>query len=134
MFFRSRTTSREQLAEAFAQPDMPENQEINLDSLSAYLRKQFPKREHSDAKDVSELISELSAADFKYIGEIDSHIDRGAEAFASYEEEHVGRNYFSDVGAVRGSLDIGSEKYRTVRVGKGYVTEDVERYRKMIKH
>jgi putative GTP pyrophosphokinase len=54
MFFRSRNESREQLAEAFAEVAPPLHEEINLDSLAAYLVNKFPDRRHSSAKDLSE--------------------------------------------------------------------------------
>ena len=106
MFFGSRTQSREELAEAFAKTSASTGQEINLDSLSEYLSNKFPDRGRSDAKSISELISELTDAGFRYVGEIDAELERGYEAFLEYERDEPpfgekGRKYL-DMGVVRG--------------------------------
>jgi ppGpp synthetase/RelA/SpoT-type nucleotidyltranferase len=131
MFFRSRTATRQQLAKAFAETDSPVDQEINLDSLAAYLSNKFPDRKHAEPKHLSELISELSAAGFNYINELDGNIERGAEAFALYEKEKPPANQskrFADMGVVRCTLDITSEKSRAMRGNK-----DLERYQSLLK-
>lgn len=137
MFFRSRNESREQLAEAFADVAASHEQEINLDSLSAYLLNRFPERSHSGAKDISVLVKELTTAGFKHISEIDSHLDRGSEAFGKYEREHppsTPSKRFADTGVVRCTLDLTSDEYLTVRRHKYKFNElHVKKYRKLVR-
>jgi putative GTP pyrophosphokinase len=48
------------------------SQEINLDSLAAYLPKLFPDRVHAEPKYLSELLIDLSEEGYKYISDIDN--------------------------------------------------------------
>lgn len=110
MFYGSRKHSQEKMAEFFeaATPEAKAQQEINLDSLSAYLNTKFPDKKHADSARVSRLVSELTSAGYKTIGEIDQIIETGSEAFQLYEEENppIPDGRFTDVGIVRVSASI----------------------------
>lgn len=94
-----------------------DQQELNLDSLAAYLLRKLPDREHSDPKGMSELVSQLSQAGYKTIGQIDDVLDRAAAAFQAYEREHplLPRGRFTDVGVARISLSIADDNFNAVR-------------------
>jgi putative GTP pyrophosphokinase len=135
MFFRSSNESREKMVEAFSSPDQPLDQEINIDSLSAYLLNKFPDRGHSDSSSISALVSELSRAGIKYISDIDRAVDKASEAFLKQENDRPpfstkGKGRFNDVGAVRGSLDIVNQEFRKVR---GVPEANVKKYQALLK-
>src|SRR5947209_3023094 len=88
MFFRSSSESRERMVEAFAKPEPPLDQEINVDSLSAYLLNKFPDRGRADSSSISELVRELSQGEIKYISEIDRAVDKASDAFLIMEREN----------------------------------------------
>ena len=138
MFFRSRNESREQLAEAFADAKPPLDQEINLDNLAAYLASKFPDRKHSNPKELSELISELSEAGVEKISEIDRNLDFAAKAYSVYEAENpphaeTGRKY-SDIGVVRGVFDLINSEFRAIRRRKHSLgPKNIQRYQKFLK-
>lgn len=137
MFFRSRSESRQQLVDAFEDIKPPLGQEINLDNLGVYLKKQFPDRSHADAKALSELNGELSDAGIKYIGELDAHIARGSQPFEQFEKDQPAdtpTTRFSDVGFVRGVLHLTSDAFRKVRTNKGFgILKDAKKYQAMLK-
>lgn len=88
MFFKEKTKAKERLVELFEKPVPLLNQEINLDSLSAYLRNKFPDRKHSDASSISELVSSLTNSGYKTISDLDKAIDSGMEAFNRFENRY----------------------------------------------
>lgn len=114
MFYGSRKQSQEKMTEFFAEAssEAKAQQEINLDSLSAYLYKGFPKRTHASLDSVSDLVKELINAGYKTIGEIQQLIEMASPAFHLYEKANrpSARGY-TDVGVVRISLDIVDDNF-----------------------
>jgi ppGpp synthetase/RelA/SpoT-type nucleotidyltranferase len=136
MFFRSRDESKVKMAEAFAASSPPLDQEINLDSLAAYLENKFPDRTHSTAKDLSDLIAELSAAGFRFISEIDRDVERASAAFELYEEERppsVPSKRFADVGVIRSILILTNSEFEKVRQKKYQLFENLAQYRELVR-
>jgi ppGpp synthetase/RelA/SpoT-type nucleotidyltranferase len=116
MFYGASRQSQQEMAELFeeASPQTIAQQEINLDSLTAYLNTKFPDRNHADAKRISILISELSKVGYRTIGDIDRTVETAWDAFLLYEKENppsTGEDRFADVGVVRISAQIVDEKY-----------------------
>lgn len=108
MFFRASETSREKMSQIFekASPLVQLDQELNLDSLKAYLPKRFPDREHVDFF-YSELVEELTKLGYKTIGEVDGAIAKTWDALLKFEELEKERysvktstKLFNDYGAV----------------------------------
>jgi putative GTP pyrophosphokinase len=119
LFFRS---SKESQAQAIAQvssaskPQLAQ-QEINLDSMTAYLRARFPDREHKTPPAVSDLVSELSQAGYRTIGQIDEILDRTDAAFQQYERDLPPTSSFrrfSDVGVVRVCLCVVDDNFNAL--------------------
>jgi len=116
MFYRSSRISREQMSEFFEGASVQEKaqQEINLDSLKAYLHKKLSARRHADADSLSYLVDELLTIGYRTIGEIDQMLDRTVNAFARCEARNspfIADGQFSDVGVVRVSASLNDEKY-----------------------
>ncbi|HEV8430144.1 MAG TPA: hypothetical protein VGQ41_19740 [Pyrinomonadaceae bacterium] len=123
MFYSQSKQSREHMKELFengASGDEKTAQELNLDSLTAYLAAKFPDRKPLNSKQVSDLLNPLLASGFTTIGKIDEIINKGRVAFERYEQEKppmvrkgkknvAGR--FNPVGVVRITMKIMSEKF-----------------------
>jgi putative GTP pyrophosphokinase len=115
MFYGSRKQSQKKMTEFFeaASPEAIAQQEINLDSLSAYLHNKFPDRKHADSVRVSQAVSELTKTGYKTIGEVDEIVETASNAFRRFEEENspLPSGKFADVGVVRVSAAIVNENY-----------------------
>ena len=121
VFFRSSQQAKE-IAEEKAK-SLPEigKEEINLDTLSAYLVKKYPKREHAEPEVVSELVEELQAAGYTHIQQLDAVLGRSVMAFEASERAYppmvpgpakkLVKGQYIDVGVVRISLSITDPKY-----------------------
>jgi ppGpp synthetase/RelA/SpoT-type nucleotidyltranferase len=111
MFFRSRQTVREEIERTLERPAPLLEQELNLDSLTAYLKSKFPDREHLNPEDVSVLLSELRGSGFRAISDVDALIKKHWDWFVPREKARPpvitsdpsgeARGPFADVGVVR---------------------------------
>lgn len=150
MFYSQSNQSRREMKELFedaAPGDQKAKQELNLDTLSAYLATKFPEREHAAPKDVSVLLSSLLASGYTTIGEIDQLIDKGAQAFRVYEQEkasHVTGSIFNVVGVVRVTMNILDDRFlhedlrstiakeEELKESVQLIKQNYEKYRKLI--
>lgn len=85
MFFRSRKAVQEHIEETLerSRPDL--DQELNLDSLTAYLKSKFPEREQASPEDVSGILLELRNAGYKSPRDLDELINVHWEWFVTRE-------------------------------------------------
>lgn len=123
MFYDISKKSRTRMEELFekASSEVQAEQEINLDSLTAYLIARLPEREESESQKVSELVSELLRAGYKTIGQVDQLLDSASEAFIQYEKTNppdVGA--YASVGVVRVSANIADDNYLRVYVERNF--------------
>ena len=110
MFFRAREKSRERTAERKPRG----SDEINLDSLVAYMRDRFPDREQpDDSADISLLVTELAKGGILILGQIDELVSKHWDAFIEGEKqnppvdpESSEKGLFAAEGVVRGLLYI----------------------------
>lgn len=114
LFYRERLKSQEAAAQGITDTPLVDR-ELNLDTLTAYLKHRYPQRRHVDASGVSELVGEFSSAGYTTLEKLSRALDSSAEAFARYEREHppnAGKSKkFTDAGIVRLSLAIADEAY-----------------------
>jgi ppGpp synthetase/RelA/SpoT-type nucleotidyltranferase len=91
------------------------DEEINLDSLKAYLLSKFADRNCSDDRAISELIKELGDVGIFSISQIEEMYNWAWDIFLSFEQEKPATSengkYWS-VGVIRGLLGFTNEKYR----------------------
>lgn len=97
-----------------SRPDL--RQDLNLDSLTAYLRRRYKNRRHGDPEAVSELVAELRTAGYSTLSKLDSMLNLGEPVFPSYEKldppnNQRGKRYI-DIGVVRLTLGIADKQYR----------------------
>jgi putative GTP pyrophosphokinase len=118
MFFKSSKVSRKKAAVAVEKQKANEDTEINFDTLSAYFKKEFPRREHSSAAEIGSLIEQMNKAGIKSINVLNEKLKRGSKAFAAYEQKYppFGQQgkYFTDVGVVRITLQIVIEDFHKI--------------------
>jgi len=88
------------------------NLEINLDSITAYLKVKFPERPLR-ISDVSDLVHQMVSAGYKYVQEVDRDISKALPSFLKYEKKYPPGNAeeFSAVGVARLALVIASDSY-----------------------
>lgn len=87
-------------------------EEINLDTVSAYLDTKYPDRDSVSPEIISMFVQELKLAGYKSIKEVDLDIDRGATAFGEFEKKHVlETGGYAAVGAARLSLSLASDAF-----------------------
>ena len=109
MFFRSRQTVRQEIQRTLNSPDPLFEQELNLDSLAAYLKSRFPDREHLDPDDVSGILSELKDFGYHTVLDVDKLIQTQWKWFIAREvsnppsdsQDASRKVRFADVGALR---------------------------------
>ncbi len=111
LFFRSSEEAQLAAEQSALDEKAILSEEINLNTLAAYLKKQYPDRNEGDTGDFSELVEELVGADYKTIAFVDSDRKRSEKAFEKYEKEKFKGSYYNDVGAVRVSLSIANKKF-----------------------
>lgn len=145
MFYTERQKSKLNAQDSI--PDIPaQGQEINLDTITAYLWKRYPDREHSKPQDYSVLISQLSAAFYLTLDTLHKALEASADALAEFEKDHpplsiddkgqvfTGEGRYSDIGAVRASLRIYASYLSSQAVGSHYSDSIDKKYRKLIKY
>lgn len=133
MFFKARQESQDKMAELFEDAERKVDQEINLDSLTAYLEKRFPDREHSDSKSISKLVQELSKAEYTHISEIERVVDIAWDAFLVYERENPPDDApkYADIGVARILFSLHGDDFR--HLGSFMTDEKCKKYRKLLK-
>lgn len=117
MFYKEKKTGQNKLNRESEKDIL--NQDINHDTLKAYLGKYFPKRKSGDAKNISSLLDELIKAGYRKIGDVAKAVDAAQDAFNKYETEVHGGEFYQ-VGVVRVSLEmVDFNYYRILRDRQG---------------
>lgn len=90
-------------------------QEINLDTLTAYLKYRFPTRNHCEPSDISNLIEELNYYGYETIDQIEEKMRIEGVWHALEKLEEIiypdGGGGFWDVGVTRAILDLTDDDY-----------------------
>ncbi len=136
LFFRKGQESKQIVEEKAKKASGIASEEINLDTLSTYLKNKFPDREHNtDIEDISELVEKLVGAGYTTIGELGEDLQRSMKAFSLYEEKYPPTDIetdeptrFMDVGVVRIALMIGNEKF-----SGGLLDKQLKKFEKYVK-
>ena len=90
--------------------------EINLHTLTEYLKWKYPDREHAVASTISTLAEELVLKKYVTIADLDSDLEKCSEILPMFEQEASLMTFFErqyDLGAVYISLGILDEEYAT---------------------
>jgi putative GTP pyrophosphokinase len=101
--------------EATTQADLESpDEEINLDTIVAYLERKFSDHKRSDSGAISEFVKELKDFGYKTVGEVNRDIDRAIDVALEFESKEREAKYHS-VGIARAALDLASPQYREKR-------------------
>jgi len=113
MFYEETLKARAIVNSLILKPEPELDQDINLDTLLAYLKHRFPERKHSTLEHMSALVSELHKAGYKTIKQIDNKLNSYMKAFLLYEKKYppAEAKEFAGIGVVRITLAIGDEKF-----------------------
>jgi len=109
MFKKGVEESREAL-KSVSLEEFDMRQEINLDTLYAYLSLQFRDRKKVLPSQYSDLVFELRKAGYNNIGKLHEAVKASIQAQSLIEKEE--RATYTDVGAVRTCLDLFDKSYR----------------------
>lgn len=107
MFFKAKQATIAEVTEAFERPTPARVQELNLDSLTAYLQSRFADRKQYQGPSNSELLKELRGAGLTSMNEVQKMVDRNFKWFLRREREippgpkSNKRAKFAAVGVVR---------------------------------
>jgi len=88
--------------------------EINFDTLNAYLKKRYPNRVVAPAQPMSLLVAELHKANYRTISELDNKLAGTDKTVEKLEREILGN--FHNVGMVRNALSIVDTVYNKNRL------------------
>lgn len=106
-------------------------QELNLDTLTAFLYKRYPDRKRSNTAGISELVGELVEAGYTTLDKLHEALETAVDAFRHYEREHPPTNKnkkFIDIGVVRISLAIFDSNYAEKKYSKNNVTRNYRKF------
>lgn len=117
LFFRSSLEARRQAERRIEQGSDLSQEEINLDTLTAFLGRKYPDRKHSDAEAASKLVQEVVAAGYSSLEQVAKDVDKAAKAFEYYEARFPPADTpkYADIGVVRASLSIVNDRYFEAR-------------------
>jgi ppGpp synthetase/RelA/SpoT-type nucleotidyltranferase len=114
--------------------------EINLDSLTEYLRRKLPDRRHAESESISELVSELSNAGYRSISDIENAFESAGDAFLIYEKDSPPLSKttgeittYTDVGVIRGIFDLVDGNFHKLRGGLPGAQSVIEKYRRLMR-
>ena len=111
MFRGGLIKSKEQLESSIQSDNLDPSQEINLDSLSAYLRWRLPDRERYSVSTYSDLITDLNKFGYFTISELDKVIQLTEKKVNNLEQEEMKKKFYSDTGFIRICLMLYDKKY-----------------------
>ena len=86
MFFDARKTAIEEITSTLTQRSPVWDQELNLDSLRAYLKLTFPDRVEGEGPTVSALVEELRQAGHKSVKDVKVMVDDNLSWFIEHEK------------------------------------------------
>ena len=131
MFRQSMDNRSEQLQENAEKGVLDLSQEINLDTMTAYLALMLPDRNDKPV-DISDFISEIKPLGYIRLDQIDTKVKHGLTKALEYEKDLIKHQhedgpppFFTATGLMRAILDITDDRYFDKR-------EYVDWYRKQL--
>ena len=86
-------------------------QEINLDSIRAYLSWKLPDREKYSISSYSDLVTDLRKVGYSSMEDLNEAIDKTNEIGQALEKEEIGKKFYSDTGYARICAMLYDEKF-----------------------
>jgi ppGpp synthetase/RelA/SpoT-type nucleotidyltranferase len=113
-FFQAGQQSRKEAERLALDEGAMTKEEINLDTLTAFLQHRYPDREHANAALVSWLAEALVNSGYATIADVERDLKRSEVAFEAYEKKYhpgVTRGRWPDTVIVNCSLGIANEDF-----------------------
>lgn len=110
LFFRSSQEAKKSAEEKAQNFTKMKEEEINLDTLTAYLHNRYPDRRHADPRVISNLVEELIAAGYTKFSKLEFNLKRSEKVIKEFEKKFM-TSGLNDVGVVSMSLLIADENY-----------------------
>ena len=135
MFAKERERALTAVTQRLRAPNPQLDVDLNLDSLTTYMKSKFKDREHSENdKLISQLVQELWDGGIVTLKQLDEMVDAGWDAFLRYESDNPPvvdgkEGVFLDVGVVRVLCSIASDRFRRVRKESADSLRKYEEYR-----
>jgi ppGpp synthetase/RelA/SpoT-type nucleotidyltranferase len=111
LFFQSRAKSITKVQHSLIESTNGLNQELNLDTLTAYLCSKYPDRTEVSSDSISQLVTSLRQAGYDTLEKLDSKLREKEFTFLEYERVHppgpepMEGDKFNIAGVVRVSLE-----------------------------
>ena len=118
MFYKTREKSQTSIHNIFetASPQKVANQELNLDTLKAFLDKRFLDRGKAATSGISEVLVELIESGYKTIGEVSNLVDTTIDAALAYETQHPPyKGKYNPLGILRACAGINDDVFVRVQ-------------------
>ena len=111
-----------------AAPIESEAQDINLDTVTALLRRVYPDRTPGLGGKISELVHEIKTAGYRSLDELESALKTGDKYVKDYERKYKSGNlFFVDMGAARHALEAVSSSFAKVRKQENKKKRDAQK-------
>ena len=140
MFYKQVADFRSRLESDGSLESLVSDDDLNSDTLAAYLRRRFPEREASDMETYEELLQELLNAGYRRLRDVALAISRGEPAVLQEEidsppaDSVTGEeSTYTDVGATRGAVGFADENFDRLRAG-GEPSEFAQNRREAYRH
>jgi putative GTP pyrophosphokinase len=114
MFYQSSQQSRKEAERRAFDEGAITREEINLDTLTAFLNRRYPDRFHMSSSFISKLAESLTNSGYRTIADVERDLRRSEIAFEAYEKKypvHGVDGKHTDFGAVTVSLGIANEDF-----------------------
>lgn len=115
-------------------------QDINLDSLIAYLNWRFPDRDVDRREDAADLLSELIEFGYTRLAQIDAAVSRSYDAIRAYETQYPPvdvetgeRSIYTPVGVVKTALKMIDERYLSGKESSSVWLKRIKEFRSLVK-
>lgn len=141
LFFKAREESKKSADNKIKKDKGLQEEEINFDTLSAFVKERYHDRKHyDDPSSISATLEEIVTAGYETIAELELDLIRSEKAFRFYEKEYPATDQntrelkpYADMGVVRISLSIVNDrfiKHRKDKVDGG----SIDRYKEFRKY
>lgn len=117
MFFEEAARNREAIEKRAKEEQTFLLSPLDLDTLTVFLARYYPDRVQHTPADTSHLLSELLAADYCSLKDLQRKLDQGKDFLAVYESTWppAGSRRYTSIGAVRRTLEATDQVFANVR-------------------
>lgn len=127
-------------SEFFSETSASLNTEVNLDSLTEFLKWRFPDRDQGSRDNVADLLYDIRSLRYRTLAELDSIVSQTHEAVKAYEtkyppsdEETGEKGPYAAVGAMRAALEFANPDFRKKSSRSHHLLKQAEEFLNLVK-